>query len=329
MAQDLEKAQSRLANIRTVAPILAALRTISLGSWQMALNRRGDLQQYSARLLELLPPILPHLKKKWDWASMGSTCRCARSLASLGAFGLGHPWLAGDGLLSPTIRDAHAAGPQRVLVLVIGSERGLCGRYNASILERAVQHVEDLENVEVAVDLVALGKRIIRLLERRDCILQDAQSLPVTALPSFNMAFAFAQAWLRRYEAYELDAVDVVYSAYHNAGVYTPCVAQLFPPPLPALEAEFVEAVIVETDPLRLYTRVVEQWSALRLYSLFLEAAASEHSARFRLMESATQNTDRLIEELTQVIQSERRHAITREMQELAVGAGLLGYEEV
>jgi F-type H+-transporting ATPase subunit gamma len=167
----------------------------------------------------------------------------------------------------------------------------------------------------------------VRGLERQGRDVQTALSLPVTALPPFSMAFEWASRWLKRYEAYQLDAVDVVYNAYAGAGVYESRIMRLLPPELPALSsaAERVEDMIVETDPLRLYTRIVEQWSALSLYDILLEAAASEHSARYQLMESATQNTDRLIEELTMVIQSARRHAITREMQELAAGAGLLG----
>ena len=287
MAQDLENAKSRLANIQTVAPILAALRTISLGSWQMALNRRGDLQRYSARLLALLPAVLPHLD----------------------------------------LEGATRTEAQRVLVLVIGSERGLCGRYNASVLEKASQHLTELEETGARVEVVALGRRAIRALERHGRALSMAQSLPVTALPPFELAFEFAKGWLRRYEAYDLDTVDVVYNAYLGAGVYASTVDCLIPPtiPTPSLETAEVWPTIVETDPSRLYARIVAQWSAISLYNLLLEAAASEHSARFQLMESATQNTDRLIEELTLVIQSARRQAITQEMQELAAGAGLIG----
>ncbi|MGC9394745.1 MAG: hypothetical protein ACP5J4_07810, partial [Anaerolineae bacterium] len=62
MAQDLERIQSRLENVRAVGPILAALRTISLGSWQMALNRLRSLEGYSGRLLTLLPVLLPHIQ---------------------------------------------------------------------------------------------------------------------------------------------------------------------------------------------------------------------------------------------------------------------------
>jgi F-type H+-transporting ATPase subunit gamma len=84
---------------------------------------------------------------------------------------------------------------------------------------------------------------------------------------------------------------------------------------------------IVETDPLSLYAAVVEQWAAVQLYEVLLDGAAAEHSTRFQLMEAATQNTDRLIDELTLTIQTARRQEITQEMAELAAGAGLIGRE--
>jgi F-type H+-transporting ATPase subunit gamma len=81
---------------------------------------------------------------------------------------------------------------------------------------------------------------------------------------------------------------------------------------------------IIETDPLGLYARLVEQLTAATLYDCLIDSAVAEHAARFRLMEEASQNAAQLIEELTQSIQAARRQAITREMQELIVGAGLL-----
>ena len=65
---------------------------------------------------------------------------------------------------------------------------------------------------------------------------------------------------------------------------------------------------------------------SVSFYNVLLSAAASEHSARFHLMESATQNSERLVEELTLELQSARRQAITREMQELGRRCRAFGY---
>lgn len=311
MAQDLERIQSRLENVSAVGPILAALRTISLGSWQMALNRLRSLRGYSDRLLTFLPVLLPHIQGARGTPRVFDTVRQRL------------PFLR----KAPVLTDP---GPERVIALAIGSERGLCGRYNAVLVARTEQYFAEMERRGVTLDVAAFGTRLIRIFRRQKRALRRSQGLPVTRLPAFEMAFRLTRDWLQQYEAAELDAVDVIYNAYGGPGRYTPTVFRLLPPDLPsanprASEGEWSDtSYIIETDPLRLYVRIVEQWTAINFYTLLLTAAASEHSARYQLMESATQNVDRLVEELTQELQTARRQAITIEMQELASSAGLL-----
>ncbi|MFL7808410.1 MAG: F0F1 ATP synthase subunit gamma, partial [Anaerolineae bacterium] len=94
---DQEDIQSRLNNIRSVEPILEAMRTISLGSWQAALGRHYRLGRYSERLAEILAALAPRVGAR----------RPRRSHAQAG----------------------------RVEALVIGSERGLCGAFNSALIQ--------------------------------------------------------------------------------------------------------------------------------------------------------------------------------------------------
>ncbi|MCD6287134.1 MAG: F0F1 ATP synthase subunit gamma [Anaerolineae bacterium] len=323
MTYELKKAERRLTNIQKVKPILAALRTISLGSWQTARNRRSGLGAYTERLLGLLPLLLPHM------LGSGSSRRAVRLRR----------------------RSKKEATPQlsgHVVTLVIGSERGLCGQYNKVILAEVTRYFERRkgESPETVapgprvmgdVEIVALGSRLIRELTQAGTTLTWGRALSMTSLPTYELAHELAVGWLARYEAYELDGVDVVYNADAGAGTYSSTTVRLIPPELPAVPVGTPEDVgapedggtpgdvIVETDPMRLYVRVVEQWTAIALYRLLLGAAVTEHSARYQLMESATQNADDLVDELMLTVKSARRQAITREMQELAVSAGLLG----
>jgi F-type H+-transporting ATPase subunit gamma len=290
--EELERAQTRLDHIRTVVPILSALRTISLGSWQATLKQRTSVQRYGERLTAMLSLLVPHLP---------------------------------DGRRARRVKSQE---PGRIVALVVGSERGLVGRFNVAVVERAEQYLAEQETVDAQVELVALGTRVRRIFQRRQRPLAWADTLSITGLPPYRLAFDLTRRWLARYEQHELDAVDLVCNAYHGMGRYETTVARLIPPRLPKGQNPLSEPwppPIVETDPLRLYTRVVEQWAAVSLYGLLLDSAAAEHSTRYQLMESATQNADRLIEELTLVVQAARRHAITQEMQGLAAGAGLIG----
>lgn len=286
--ESVARVQARLTNIRSVEPILEALRTISIGSWQAALKQQGRLREYEARLQTVLQALLPCLLSHFQ------------SLAdlSLGARGV---------------------------VLVIGSERGLCGRFNIALIEATSNYWQTHAQDGHAIELWVLGSRLVRLIRHRR-VPDWSGALSATALPPFSTAWHLSHRWLAAYEARRLDAVDVIYNAYRGPGVYTPSTVRLLPPAPPPVNREEVwPPPIVETDPRRIYARLVEQWVALSLYRALLESAASEHSTRFQLMESATENAERLIFELTQLVQSARKQAITREMQELAVGAGLVG----
>jgi F-type H+-transporting ATPase subunit gamma len=286
---ELERAQARLENIRSVQPILSALHTISLGSWQAALNQRGRVQGYVGRLEALLPPVMAHLP----------------SPPSI-----------------PPLRGGMKGGG--IVALVIGSERGLCGRFNVAIVERAEAY---LAEQETDVELTTLGSRVRRALERHGRQIAWSGSLSITALPSFELARDLCCRWLARYEAHEVNAVDLIYNAYRGLGSYEPTLTRLIPPSpfIPGKDRGGEIPVIIETDPVNLYTRVIEQLTATRLYELLLESASAEHATRYELMGAATQNTDRLIAELTLAIQTAHQQAITQEMQELAAGAGLIG----
>jgi len=308
MSHQLKKSEGRLENIRKVKPILAALRTISLGSWHMARSRRRNLEPYTQRLRDLLPILLPHV------TAPGAALRHRAASA----------------------KEPVAEALENAVVLVIGSERGLCGRYNKELLAWLRAYVEAAP-LGVTLTYAALGSRMIRELTTADYPLGLSRPLSITSLPSYQLAHDLTIGWLQQYEAGEIDSVDVIYNADQGAGTYRPATARLLPPEPPQgakeatlsttdeQEAWAREQIIIETDPMSLYIQVVQQLAGIGLYNLLLEAAVTEHSARYQLMESATQNADELVEQLMLEVQSARRQAITREMQELAVAAGLLG----
>ena len=291
--EGIEGINARLRNIRAVEPILGAMRTISLGSWLAALKKRVLVLGYAERLLALVPALASHL----------------------GA--------------SRSGRQTEKASPAPVAVIVIGSERGLCGAFNNTL----VRHVEDeLARIQAngLVELHTLGTRVTRALQRLDYEIAWSRSLPMAALPSSDLAVELTQSWLARYEAHEIDAVYLVYNRYRDSSRYEPVTVRLIPPPVPtsAEGSHPWPPPYVDTDPIDLFVRTIVLWTTSELYRTLLDSAAAEHSARYRLMEGATQNSSRLIDELTLSLQAARQQAITAEMQELAAGAGLIGGQE-
>ena len=317
--EEVERARERLENIRGVKPILSGLRTISLGSWQAALKRRSRVRAYGERLTAVLPALVPHLQTE-----QGVMSRLREHL----------PILRTPSGRDRAPRATRAATPGHT-ALVVGSERGLCGRFNVAVADETERYLRRESSDGTSIELQVLGSRAQRVLSRRGFDSAQAGTLSVTTLPPISLAFELSRRWLTAYEAHEVDAVYLIYNAYRGTGAYEPSVARLIPPQLPAERMAPSGQVaqdqrpwpppIIDTDPFSLYATVVEQWTVVRLYSVLLDSSAAEHATRFQLMESATQNADQLIEDLTLVIQTARRQEITQEMAELATGAGLLG----
>lgn len=286
----LAEIQSRLTNIRSVLPILSALRTISLGSWQTAQKQRRVQQDYEAGLLAMVARLSPRLKA-------GS--------------------VPGESFVRV----------KREVVVVTGSERGLCGHFNSGLVQPLRQHLEERSRQGQQVTVLAWGSRLGRLLQRQVSV-AEIKPLPKAAPALERLAFLQARTWLEAHEAYQWDALNVIYNTYRSLGRYRPVTLRLIPPRFPAVDHHAADPFgfppIIETDPLSLYEQVIEQWIALKFYGLLLESATAEHSARYQLMEAANQNAERLLEELTVAVQTARRQAITAETQALAVGAGLL-----
>jgi F-type H+-transporting ATPase subunit gamma len=288
--EQLERLTGRLDNIEAVEPILSALRTISLGSRLQAMNRQRAVDRYRQQLLPVLGQVVQQLPR------------------------------------APSAPAPETQDGSHTVLLVIGSERGLCGAFTevvaAYAAEVATRYMADGKEVR----LMALGKQTQRALSKRKRLPVWAGSLSLTSLPRFELASQLTLQWLQEYEDRALDAVEVAYNAPRGVASYEPRLHRLVPPDVPKAIAQAVEwPPIVETDPLGLYTRMVVLWLSATLYSILLESAVAEHTARYQLLDGAVQNTERLIDELTLFLQMARQEAITMEMEDLAVGAGLLG----
>ena len=320
--EEVQRARERLENIRSVKPILNGLRTISLGSWQAALKRRGGVQTYAQQLKAMLPIVIPHLPGE------DGILDHLRERFSF-------PRRVWDGRGAD---EKQRRQPARSEILVVGSERGLCGRFNVAVADELDRLLREASEDTDQVALRVLGSRVGRLLRRRGYEPASAGTLAVTTLPPPSLAFDPPSEWLSAYEQHALDPATIVFNDYRGTGTYESTVTRLIPPHFgsddissaPHASGEHSASwppPIVDTDPRSLYATIIEQWTAVRLYSILLNSSAAEHSTRYQLMESATQNADQLVQDLTLVIQTARRQEITQEMAELAAGAGLLRKE--
>lgn len=295
MSQDFERVKSRLDNIKAIEPLLGALRTMSMGTWQVALKKLESMAQYEQYLDEILLEILPQFLNK-----------------------------------RPPKNKKLPKETQTtdVIILVIGTERGLCGKFNENLATIAIDWIneQNFRNYQ----LWAMGSKLIKELLHREIDLSKRFSFQTSALPSFEETFLTTQNWLSDYEQnafsqffllynqpmkgvnYQFTSLQLLPYEIREINSFTRTKTQKWPPP------------IIETDPQRIYQQIIHYLVTSNYHKALLKSTISEHAARYHLMQEAKNNAEDIIEDLNRVINNERKRQITQEMQELASGAGLL-----
>jgi F-type H+-transporting ATPase subunit gamma len=217
------------------------------------------------------------------------------------------------------------------LLLVISSNRGLCGGYNASILRETMNRIRELRAEGVTLHLELSGKRAIAYCR--------FQGLPAAATftqfedkPRFDEVEEIANRYIAGFINGTLDRVEVAYMKFLNAAKQTTVVETLLPlssaSPSAPRGAAAGPARTVEYEFLPSAADILEEILPVsfkvRLFKCFLDAAVSEQIARRVAMTAATENAGDMIKTLTRQYNRARQAQITKELAEVIGGAEAL-----
>lgn len=208
---------------------------------------------------------------------------------------------------------------RRVDVVVLTSDRGLCGGYNANILRLSETLLVQSERLVAAY---AVGRKAVEYLRRRQVLLVG-ERIGVSASSPVEVARELADAFTARFVAGESDAVYLVYARFRSAISQVPTVVPLLPVVLPMGDEPAVE-YIFEPQRRELLGELLPAYIRTMVLQGLLEAAASEQGARMTAMENATTNASDMIERLTLSMNRARQATITTELMEIVSGAEAL-----
>lgn len=226
----------------------------------------------------------------------------------------------------PLLRDRVAAG--RAGILVITSNRGLAGAFNANLVRTALQKLRELSGEGLAVELHVVGKKGASMLRYQGSA-PDRVVTDLSDRPSFEEADRVAVPLVDAFVAGALDAVWLVYSHFRSPVEQRPVAAQLLPLPV----AEEDEAAAAEgylpiyeflPSPVEILARILPLYVRYGVYRAIIESAASEHGARRTAMKNATDNAGDIIKDLRRSYNRARQAQITQEIAELVGGAEAL-----
>jgi F-type H+-transporting ATPase subunit gamma len=230
---------------------------------------------------------------------------------------------------------------ERILVLVLSGDKGLCGAFNANIIRRAVEFLSANRDKQVLV--IPIGKKVRDALRKRQVRFLE-EYINVSQRVEFAQAQEIARQVMDRYSRAEVDVVYVLYNEFKSVLAQRLVVEKLLPvepeqltetlapadraeahPPMPTHPAPPVGAVPVdylyEQPPEQILARVLERHVETQIFRILLESAAAEHAARMTAMDSATNNAAELIESLTLHMNKVRQATITKEIIEVVSGA--------
>jgi len=211
--------------------------------------------------------------------------------------------------------------PQRIEIVLITSDRGLCGSFNANVLKTGVAFLASRPRGEISV--LTIGRRGRDAVRRRKVPI-SGEGLDVFRNLDFGTARAIAEDLIARYTSEQIDAVYVAYNEFKNVASQRPVIEQVLPVPRADL-AEGGEGYIYEPDPATLLEVMLPAYVRIEIWRALLESAAAEHAARMTAMDSATKNAKELTDALTLHMNRVRQASITTEIIEVVSGAEALG----
>jgi F-type H+-transporting ATPase subunit gamma len=208
--------------------------------------------------------------------------------------------------------------PNKVDLLVVTSDRGLCGAFNANIIRAAERFMK--ENPDAEYTLHVVGQKAHDYFKRRETPIRKV-SLNILSDISFPHAMAVGQDIVDNFLEGEIDRVYMVYNEFKSAIQQKVIVEQLLPiEPMDIAEDYYAVEYVFEPSEDVLLQELLPRHINVQVYRAFLESSASEHGARMTAMESASKNASEMIDKLTLIYNRTRQAAITTELIEVVSG---------
>lgn len=275
--------RSRIKSVSNTRKITKAMELVSAAKMRRAVTLATSARRYAVLGTSLLA----------DLAALGATIE--------------HPFFR------------RSAETKKVLCIVVGSDRGLCGAYNASLLRAVESEMSEFGQV----DYVVAGRHAELALRRagRSVI---ASFSGLTNNPSARAVRPIVSLVRSEFTSLVYDAVYVASTKYASALRQLPEVKQLLP--LASLEAKPRPSTdaLFEPDPKTVLEYALPRFLEASVYQAVLEAAASEHSARMMSMRNASDAASEMVTDLTFTLNQARQSAITSEIAEISAGRAAL-----
>jgi F-type H+-transporting ATPase subunit gamma len=214
---------------------------------------------------------------------------------------------------------------QRHLLVVVNTDKGLCGGLNSNIIKEAKIQARALINAGKDVSFYLVGKKGRAPIKREYPDLKaDGFDTSMVRTPGFEEAGAIARELIALFEGGKFDVAHLIAPKFKSALAQDPVTAQLIPVPAPAATSDSGAVVDYEPSEAEILEGLLPRYVTTQIFGALLEREASEQGASMTAMDNATRNAGELIQKLTIQYNRSRQAAITTELIEIIAGAEAL-----
>jgi F-type H+-transporting ATPase subunit gamma len=218
--------------------------------------------------------------------------------------------------------------PTKTLLVVLTSDRGLCGAFNSNIIKFADRYYRENKTKFEAIDFIFIGRKGADYFKKRDVKIVESITNLVTQI-NYGMAAALSEKIMDAFISGSYDQVIMVYNEFKSAINQKVVAEKLLPVGVLEENGEKEEVgmtghYIFEPQPAQILDSLIPKHFAIQVYRAMLESVASEHGARMSAMDGATRNAGQMIRRLTLAYNKLRQAAITKELMEIVSGAEAL-----
>lgn len=291
MAGQLKEVRNRIKSIQNTQQITKAMKMVSAAKLRRAQDAIIQMRPYAKKLQEVLSNIVSNSE-----GEMGMSLAVERPI-------------------------------EKVLLIVITSDRGLCGAYNATLVKLAKALIAEKyaeQNKKGNVTIWNIGKKGYENFIKNNYN-ADARFKDIFQNLNFENVQQCAQAAMISFNNAEFDVVEIIYSEFKNAATQRFAIERFLPiPKVKKKEGAAKADFIFEPNKEQLIAELMPKILNTQLYKAVLDAHASEHGARMTAMDKATENADELLRSLKISYNRARQAAITTELTEIVSGAAAL-----
>ena len=289
---NLKEVRSRITSVSSTQQITKAMKMVAAAKLRRAQDAISQMRPYAQKLSDML----------------GTVSAGAESAAD-----------------SPY---QQARPVQNVLLILVTSDRGLCGAFNTNVAKAAVARINEQYADQArrgTVQVMAIGKKGAEAMTRRGFTVNTNHVNVFSAL-SFQTVREAAEEAMDGFVKGQYDVVEVIYNEFRNVATQIIRTQQMLPiVATPAPEGVTAQVnYIFEPGEEAIITELIPKTLKIQLYKAVLESNASEHGARMTAMDKATENAGDLIKELKLIYNRTRQAAITKEILEIVGGAEAL-----